>query len=201
MGFFDTMELKTGKMALYVTIAVSIGGMVEILPLFFMKGSIPPVAGVKPYSPLRLEGRDIYVREGCYLCHSQQIRPFRAETERYGHYSLAGESVYDHPFQWGSERQGPDLSREGGKYPDSWQFQHLSHPRSIVPESIMPSYAWMRNRPLYYGDIQTKMRVLRFLGTPYTDAQIAAAPAELKGKTEMQALVAYLQGLGTDIKR
>lgn len=201
MALFNDLELKTGKMALFVTIAVSIGGLVEIVPLFFLKDTAPPVEGVKPYAPLALEGRDIYIREGCYNCHSQQIRPFRAETERYGHYSLAGESVYDHPFQWGSKRTGPDLARVGGKYPDSWHVQHMRAPRSIVPESVMPNYPWLETTALDGRLIQTKMKALRFLGAPYSEEEIATAPAQLKEKTELDAVIAYLQGLGTAIKR
>lgn len=201
MGMFNDLELKTGKMALFATIAISIGGLVEIVPLFFLKDTAPPVEGVKPYAPLALEGRDIYVREGCYNCHSQQIRPFRAETERYGHYSLAGESVYDHPFQWSSKRTGPDLARVGGKYPDSWHVQHMRDPRTIVPESVMPNYPWLERTALDGSLIQTKMKALRLLGTPYSEDEIAAAPAQLKDKTELDALIAYMQGLGTAVKR
>jgi cytochrome c oxidase cbb3-type subunit 2 len=201
MALVKDVETKSFKMALFVTIAVSIGGLVEILPLYFMKDTAPPVEGVMPYTPLALEGRDIYVREGCYLCHSQQIRPFRAETERYGHYSLAGESIYDHPFQWGSKRIGPDLARVGGKYPDSWHVQHMHDPRTMVPESVMPAYPWLEKTPLDGHLIQTKMRALRLVGTPYSDAEIAAAPDQVKDKTELQAVIAYLQGLGTAVKR
>lgn len=201
MALVKDVETKSLKMAIFVTICVSIGGLVEILPLYFLKDTAPPVEGVKPYAPLALEGRDIYVREGCYLCHSQQIRPFRAETERYGHYSLAGESAYDHPFQWGSKRIGPDLARVGGKYPDAWHVQHMRDPRAMVPESVMPTYPWLERTPLDGHLIQTKMKALRLVGTPYTDAEIAAAPEQVKDKTELQALIAYLQGLGTAVKR
>ncbi|MGV7208371.1 cytochrome-c oxidase, cbb3-type subunit II [Oxalobacteraceae bacterium A2-2] len=183
-----------------VTLVVSVGGAVEIIPLFFQKSTTEPVAGLKPYSPLRLAGRDIYIREGCYNCHSQMIRPFRAETERYGHYSVAGEFVYDRPFQWGSKRTGPDLARVGGRYSDEWHRTHLHNPRDVVPESNMPSYPWLAKTSLKPEEIAPKMRALRTLGHPYTDAEIAAAPAELKDKTEEDALVAYLQGLGTLIK-
>jgi len=155
---------------------------------------------VRPYSPLELAGRNIYVREGCYLCHSQMIRPFRAETERYGHYSLAGEFVYDHPFQWGSERTGPDLARVGGRYSDDWHRVHLMNPRDVVPESIMPGFPWLAQAPADDGLIKRKMKVMRELGVPYTDKEIAEAPEELKGKTEMDALIAYLQDLGTAVK-
>ena len=181
-------------------IVVSIGGLVEIVPLFFQKSTTEAVAGVKPYSALALEGRDIYVREGCYVCHSQMIRPFRAETERYGHYSVAGEFVYDRPFQWGSKRTGPDLARVGGRYSDEWHRAHLINPRDVVPESIMPAYPWLDRTPLDASNIQRKMRALRALGHPYTDEEIANAPKELEGKTEMDAIIAYLQGLGTAIK-
>ncbi|MFS2005665.1 cytochrome-c oxidase, cbb3-type subunit II [Duganella sp. CT11-25] len=183
-----------------VTLVVSVGGAVEIVPLFFQKSTTEPVAGLKPYSPLRLAGRDIYVREGCYNCHSQMIRPFRAETERYGHYSVAGEFVYDRPFQWGSKRTGPDLARVGGRYSDEWHRTHLNNPRDVVPESNMPNYPWLAKTSLVPAEIVPKMNALRRLGTPYTDAEIAAAPEELKDKTEEDALVAYLQGLGTLIK-
>ena len=183
-----------------VTLVVSVGGAVEIAPLFFQKSTTEPVAGLKPYSPLRLVGRDIYVREGCYNCHSQMIRPFRAETERYGHYSVAGEFVYDHPFQWGSKRTGPDLARVGGRYSDEWHRTHLNNPRDVVPESNMPSYPWLAKTALVPAEVVPKMKALRRVGVPYSDAEIAAAPDELKDKTEEDALVAYLQGLGTQIK-
>nr|WP_315397213.1 cytochrome-c oxidase, cbb3-type subunit II [uncultured Duganella sp.] len=183
-----------------VTLVVSVGGAVEIVPLFFQKSTTEPIAGLKPYSPLRLAGRDIYVREGCYNCHSQMIRPMRAETERYGHYSVAGEFVYDRPFQWGSKRTGPDLARVGGRYSDEWHRTHLANPRDVVPESNMPNYPWLAKTALVPAEIAPKMRALARLGTPYTDAEIAAAPEELKDKTEEDALIAYLQGLGTLIK-
>ncbi|HEX8406101.1 MAG TPA: cytochrome-c oxidase, cbb3-type subunit II [Duganella sp.] len=183
-----------------VTLVVSVGGAVEIVPLFFQKSTTEPIAGLKPYSPLRLAGRDIYVREGCYNCHSQMVRPFRAETERYGHYSVAGEFVYDRPFQWGSKRTGPDLARVGGRYSDEWHRTHLANPRDVVPESNMPNYPWLAKTSLVPAEIMPKMRALKRLGDPYTDAEIAAAPDELKDKTEEDALIAYLQGLGTLIK-
>lgn len=183
-----------------VLLVISVGGLVEIVPLFFQKSTTEPVAGLKPYSALRLTGRDIYIREGCYNCHSQMIRPFRAEVERYGHYSVAGEFVYDHPFQWGSKRTGPDLARVGGRYSDEWHRTHLNNPRDVVPESNMPSYPWLAKNKLDPQEVAPKMRALRMLNVPYTDADIAAAPAELEGKTEQDALVAYLQGLGTVIK-
>ncbi|MNJ99191.1 Cytochrome C oxidase, mono-heme subunit/FixO [compost metagenome] len=183
-----------------VTLVVSVGGAVEIVPLFFQKSTTEPVAGLKPYSPLRLAGRDVYTREGCYNCHSQMIRPFRAETERYGHYSVAGEFVYDRPFQWGSKRTGPDLARVGGRYSDDWHRTHLDRPRDLVPESNMPGYPWLAKTKLTPNDIMPRMRALQRLGVPYTDEEIKAAPAALEGKTEQDALVAYLQGLGTLIK-
>jgi len=183
-----------------VTLVVSVGGAVEIIPLFFQKSTTEPVAGLKPYSALRLTGRDIYVREGCYTCHSQMIRPFRAETERYGHYSVAGEFVYDRPFQWGSKRTGPDLARVGGRYSDEWHKTHLNNPRDVVPESNMPNYPWLAKTRLKPEEVVPKMRALKRMGDPYTEQEIAAAPAELADKTEEDALVAYLQGLGTQIK-
>jgi cytochrome c oxidase cbb3-type subunit 2 len=183
-----------------VTLVVSVGGLVEIVPLFFQKSTTEPIAGLKPYTPLRLAGRDIYVREGCYNCHSQMIRPFRAETERYGHYSVAGEFVYDRPFQWGSKRTGPDLARVGGRYSDEWHKTHLSNPRDLVPESNMPNYPWLAKTALVPAEIVPKMRALKRLGDPYSEAEIAAAPAALANKTEEDALIAYLQGLGTLIK-
>jgi len=196
----ETIETKPWLMIALVTLVVSIGGLVEIVPLFFQHSTTEPVAGLKPYSPLRLAGRDIYVREGCYNCHSQMIRPFRAETERYGHYSVAGEFIYDRPFQWGSKRTGPDLARVGGRYSDEWHKVHLNNPRDVVPESNMPNYPWLSRNNLDPQEIVPKMRALVRLGTPYSDAEIAAAPEELKGKTEQDALIAYLQGLGTLIK-
>jgi cytochrome c oxidase cbb3-type subunit 2 len=183
-----------------VTLEVSVGGAVEIVPLFFQKSTTEPIAGLKPYSPLRLAGRDIYTREGCYNCHSQMIRPFRAETERYGHYSVAGEFVYDHPFQWGSKRTGPDLARVGGRYSDDWHRTHLDNPRDLVPESNMPGYPWLAKTKLTPDEIIPKMHALKRIGVPYTEEEIKAAPAELVGKTEQDALVAYLQGLGILIK-
>jgi cytochrome c oxidase cbb3-type subunit 2 len=175
---------------------VSIGGLAEITPLFIEANKVQPAQGVKPYDPLRLAGRDVYVREGCYLCHSQMIRALRFETERYGHYSTASESVYDRPFQWGSKRTGPDLARVGGKYSDLWQRLHLMNPRQVVPQSNMPDYPWLSLALIDGRDIQKRMQVLRFLGDPYTDADIKSAPKAVAGKTEMDALIAYLQGLG-----
>ncbi|MBV6320763.1 MULTISPECIES: cytochrome-c oxidase, cbb3-type subunit II [Duganella] len=196
----DWIERNPWLLIALVTLVVSVGGAVEIVPLFFQKSTTEPIAGLKPYSPLRLAGRDIYVREGCYNCHSQMIRPFRAETERYGHYSVAGEFVYDRPFQWGSKRTGPDLARVGGRYSDEWHRTHLANPRDVVPESNMPNYPWLAQTALAPEGIVPKMKALKRLGDPYTDAEIAAAPAELKDKTEEDALIAYLQGLGTLIK-
>ena len=183
-----------------VLLVISFGGLVEIVPLFFQKSTTEPVAGLKPYSPLRLAGRDIYIREGCYNCHSQMIRPFRAETERYGHYSVAGEFVYDHPFQWGSKRTGPDLARVGGRYSDEWHRTHLDNPRDVVPESNMPGYPWLGKTKLDPAEAAPKMRALKLLGHPYTDEEIAEAPQALAGKTEQDALIAYLQSMGTLIK-
>ncbi|WP_034295104.1 cytochrome-c oxidase, cbb3-type subunit II [Herbaspirillum sp. RV1423] len=183
-----------------VLLVVSVGGLVEIVPLFFQRSTTEPIAGLKPYSPLRLAGRDIYVREGCYNCHSQMIRPFRAETERYGHYSVAGEYVYDRPFQWGSKRTGPDLARVGARYSDEWHRIHLNNPRDVVPESNMPGYPWLAKTKLDPQGIVPKMRALRRLNVPYSEDEIKAAPEELAGKTEEDALIAYLQGLGTQIK-
>ena len=196
----DKVEKNVGLMIVLVIFVISIGGLVQIIPLFFQDSLTEPVAGLKPYSALRLEGRDIYIREGCYVCHSQMIRPFRAETERYGHYSVAGEFVYDRPFQWGSKRTGPDLHRVGGLYSDEWHRVHLINPRDVVPESIMPGYPWLEGETLDGGDIQAKMRTLKRLGVPYSDAEIDAAPKELEGRTEMDALIAYLQGLGTQLQ-
>jgi cytochrome c oxidase cbb3-type subunit 2 len=183
-----------------VLLVISIGGLVEIVPLFFQKSTTEPIAGLKPYSPLRLVGRDIYVREGCYNCHSQMIRPFRAETERYGHYSVAGEFVYDRPFQWGSKRTGPDLARVGGRYSDEWHRTHLDNPRDLVPESNMPNYPWLAKTALVPQDVVPKMRALQRLSVPYSEQDIKDAPAALAEKTEQDALIAYLQGLGTLIK-
>ncbi len=184
-----------------VLLVISVGGLVEIVPLFFQKSTTEPVAGLKPYSALRLVGRDVYVREGCYNCHSQMIRPFRAETERYGHYSVAGEFVYDRPFQWGSKRTGPDLARVGGRYSDDWHRSHLDDPRALVPESNMPGYPWLAATKLVPDEVTAKMRALKRLGVPYSEEEIAQGPATLADKTEQDALIAYLQGLGTQIKK
>jgi len=196
----EFIEKNIPWMIVLVVLTVSVGGLVEIVPLFFQKSTTEPVAGVKPYSPLRLAGRDVYIREGCYNCHSQMIRPFRAETERYGHYSVAGEFVYDHPFQWGSKRTGPDLHRVGGRYSDEWHRLHFRNPRDVVPESNMPAYPWLAETPADAATIQAKMRALRVVGVPYTDEEIAGAPGELANRTEQDALIAYLQGLGTALK-
>ncbi len=196
----EKIETNVGLLIILITLVVAIGGLVQIVPLFFQHSTTEPVEGLKPYSPLRLVGRDIYVREGCYLCHSQMIRPFRAETERYGHYSVAGEFVYDHPFQWGSKRTGPDLARVGGRYSDEWHRVHLINPRDVVPASVMPGYPWLAENSVEDWNIQTRMKVLRKLGLPYTDEEIAKAPEALKGKTEMDAVIAYLQGLGVGVK-
>ncbi len=196
----DFIERNIGWMIGLTILVVSVGGLVEIVPLFFQKSTTQPVAGLKPYDPVQLTGRDIYIREGCYNCHSQMIRPFRAETERYGHYSVAGEFVYDHPFQWGSKRTGPDLHRVGGRYSDEWHRAHLVNPRDVVPESNMPAYAFLE-RPAKADDIEAKMRALRMVGVPYQDEEIAGAKKQLEGKTEMDALIAYLQGLGTALKQ
>jgi cytochrome c oxidase cbb3-type subunit 2 len=189
------LEKNISLMSVFIVIAVSIGGLVEILPLIFNEPRLP-AEGIKPYTALQLAGRDIYVREGCYGCHSQMIRPFRSETERYGAYSVAGESVYDRPFQWGSKRTGPDLARVGGRYSDEWHVIHLVNPRNVVPESNMPGYPWFQENRVDPEIIQRKMSALQTLGDPYSDEEIAAAPDAVKGKTEMDAMVAYLQGLG-----
>jgi len=190
------LETNISLMAIFIIIAVSLGGLVEIVPLIFLDQVRQPAEGVKPYPALQLAGRDVFVKEGCYNCHSQMIRPFRSETERYGPYSVAGESVYDRPFQWGSKRTGPDLARVGGRYSDEWHYIHLRNPRDVVPESNMPAYAWLEDHALSGELVQKKMSRLQMLGDPYSDEEIAAAAAAVEGKTEMDALVAYLQGLG-----
>ncbi|MBI4124010.1 MAG: cytochrome-c oxidase, cbb3-type subunit II [Betaproteobacteria bacterium] len=197
----DLIERNQALLIVLVIAVVSIGGLVEIVPLSFQKSVIEPVAGLKPYTPLQLTGRDVYIREGCYNCHSQMVRPFRAEVERYGPYSVAGEFVYDHPFQWGSKRTGPDLHRVGARYSDDWHRRHLANPRDLVPESNMPAYPWLAAAPANAADIEAKLRALRRVGVPYTKDQIAGARKELQGKTEMDALIAYLQNLGTAVKR
>lgn len=195
------IEKNVTLLIVLVILTISVGGLVEIVPLFFQRSTTEPVAGLKPYDALQLAGRDVYVREGCYGCHSQMIRPFRAETERYGHYSVAGEFVYDRPFQWGSKRTGPDLARVGGRYNDEWHRIHLMNQRDLVPESNMPGYPWLAKAMVSGETMQSHMRALRKLGTPYSDEEIAKAPELVKDKTEMDALIAYLQGLGTAIKR
>ena len=200
MRLQERIEQHIGQLIVLVLIVVSVGGLTQIVPLFFQKSTTEPVANLKPYSPLELAGRDLYIREGCVGCHSQMIRPFRAETERYGHYSVAGEFVYDRPFLWGSKRTGPDLHRLGGRYTDDWHRVHLINPRDVVPESIMPAYPWLQTNALATDDIQARMQALQTLGVPYSDEEIAVAPKALSGKTEMDAMIAYLQSLGLSIK-
>ena len=201
MNFSHSMiEKNSALMIVLIVLAIAFGGLVEIVPLYFQRSTTEPVTGLKPYTPMQLAGRDIYLREGCYNCHSQMIRPLRAETERYGHYSVAGEFVYDHPFQWGSKRTGPDLHRVGGKYSDDWHRTHLNNPRALVPESNMPGYPWLAKTAAKSDDIEAKMRAMRSVGVPYSDAEIAGAGKQLAGKTEQDILIAYLQGLGTTIK-
>jgi cytochrome c oxidase cbb3-type subunit II len=194
------IEKNLGLLIVLIIVAISFGGLVEIVPLFFQKSTTQPVSGLKPYTALQLSGRDVYIREGCYNCHSQMIRPFRAETERYGHYSVAGEFVYDHPFQWGSKRTGPDLARVGGRYSDEWHRVHLINPRDLVPESNMPAYKFLADAAVDPASVAPKMRALRRLGVPYSDEDIAKAAENVKGRTEMDALIAYLQGLGTVLR-
>ncbi len=193
----EVVERNVGLMAILIVVVISIGGLVEILPLYVMKETTEPVAGLTPYTPLQLEGRDIYIREGCNNCHSQMIRALRAETERYGHYSVAGEFVYDHPHLWGSKRTGPDLARVGGRYGDDWHRIHLIDPRAVVPESNMPGFPWLAETEIDPDLITSKMKAMQILGVPYTDEQIDNAPAALQGKTEMDAMIAYLQALGS----
>jgi cytochrome c oxidase cbb3-type subunit 2 len=197
----DMIERNQALLIVLVILVIAVGGLVEIVPLSFEKSVTEPVAGLKPYTPLQLTGRDVYIREGCYNCHSQMVRPFRAEVERYGHYSVAGEFVYDRPFQWGSKRTGPDLHRVGGRYSDDWHRIHLNDPRSVVPESNMPGYPWLAKAPANAEDIEAKLRAMRILGVPYTDQEVAGAKAELKDRTELDALIAYLQVLGTALKQ
>ncbi|MEY3446042.1 MAG: hypothetical protein RIR45_797 [Pseudomonadota bacterium] len=196
----EKIETNNFLMIVLILLVLLVGGMVEIVPLFFQKSTTEPIKGIQPYTALQLAGRDIYTREGCYNCHSQMIRPFRAETLRYGHYSVAGESVYDHPFQWGSKRTGPDLARVGAKYSDEWHRTHLNNPRDVVPESNMPAYPWLATTPVDAAVMPAHMTGLRTVGVPYTDAQIAASVQDVKGKTEMDALIAYLQVLGLALK-
>ena len=197
----EVVEKNIFLMAVLVLIVISIGGLVQIVPLYFVKSTTEPVEGLKPYTALQLEGRDIYIREGCYTCHSQQIRPFRAETERYGHYSVAGEFVYDHPFQWGSKRTGPDLARVGGRYSDEWHRAHLINPRDVVPESNMPGYPWLETTTLDGKHTSKKLSVMKMLGVPYSDQEVTEASEAVKGRTEMDAMIAYLQVLGTAVKQ
>ena len=196
----DVVERRAGLLGVLIALVISVGGLVEIVPLYFSSEMTSPAPGVQPYTALQLEGRDVYIREGCYNCHSQMVRPLRAETERYGHYSLAGESVYDHPFQFGSKRTGPDLARVGGRYSDEWHRVHLSNPRDVVPESNMPAYAWLADRTIDADLTPRKLRLMRRLGVPYTDREIAEARAAVEGKSDMDALIAYLQGLGIAAK-
>ena len=196
----ERVETNIALMVVLILVVVSFGGLVTVLPLFYQSNLLVPVEGVKPYPALALAGRDVYVREGCYVCHSQMIRPFRAETERYGHYSVAGEFVYDRPFQWGSRRAGPDLHRVGGRYSDLWHRVHLVNPRDVVPESIMPDYPWLAENAVDGAAVETRMRALRLLGDPYTEAEIEGAAQAVEGRTEMDAMIAYLQGLGTAIR-
>jgi cytochrome c oxidase cbb3-type subunit 2 len=196
----EKIETNNFLMIVLILVAVAIGGLVEIVPLFFQRSTTQPVEGLKPYTALQLAGRDVYIREGCYNCHSQMVRPFRSEELRYGPYSRAGEFVYDHPFQWGSKRTGPDLARVGGRYSDEWHRVHMTNPRDLVPESNMPGYPWLARTPADDGMIRKKMMALRTLGHPYSDEDIAKAPAMLKDRSELDALIAYLQGLGTAIR-
>ena len=200
MRLQERIETNVGLLIVLSLVVVIWGGMAQIVPLFFQESTTRPVAGLEPYTPLELAGRDIYIREGCVGCHSQMIRPFRAETERYGHYSVAGEFIYDRPFLWGSKRTGPDLHRVGGRYSDDWHRVHLINPRDVVPESIMPAYPWLQENDLDDPDMQAKMRALTLVGTPYTEEQIAGAPAALEGKKEIDAVIVYLQSLGTKVK-
>jgi len=196
----ERIETSNFLMIMLTLVAVAIGGVIEIVPLFFQRSTTQPVEGLKPYTALQLSGRDIYIREGCYNCHSQMIRTLKSETLRYGHYSMAGEFVYDHPFQWGSKRTGPDLARVGGKYSDEWHRLHLTNPRDLVPESNMPAYPWLATSKLDPADVAPKMRALRKVGVPYSDAEIAAAAAAVRDRTELEAVIAYLQVLGTAVK-
>ena len=193
-------EEKVGVLIVFTLLVVSVGLLIEAVPLFFSKAVTQPIKGVKPYNALQVAGRDIYIREGCYNCHSQMIRPFRAETERYGHYSVAGESVYDHPFQWGSKRTGPDLARVGGRYSDEWHRIHLLNPRDVVPESNMPAFPWLARNKVDAEATVAHMKALRKVGTPYSDEEIAKAPEALENKSELDAVIAYLQGLGLALK-
>ena len=196
----EKIETNNFLMIVLILLVVAIGGLVEIVPLFFQKSTTVPVTGLQPLSALQLAGRDVYVREGCYGCHSQMIRPFRAETLRYGHYSVAGEFVYDHPFQWGSKRTGPDLHRVGGRYSDEWHRTHLTNPRDVVPESNMPAYPWLGQNKVDAASMPAHMKALRVVGVPYSDEDISKASADVIDKTELDALISYLQVLGTSVK-
>lgn len=195
-----TVERRIGLMGVLIVLVISVGGLVEILPLMHEVDAGTPVEGIAPLPPLVLAGRDLYIRDGCHVCHTQMVRPLRAETERYGHYSVAGEHVYEHPFLWGSKRTGPDLGRVGGRYSDDWHRIHMVNPRDVVPESIMPAYPWLASAKASTEDVEAKMKALRRVGVPYTDAEIAGARKEIEGKTELDALIAYLQGLGVELK-
>lgn len=197
----EAIEKNVGLLVVFIVIAISLGGLAEILPLFFQQATTKPVDGLKPYTALEMEGRDIYIREGCHVCHSQMIRPFRSETERYGHYSVAGESVWEHPFLWGSKRTGPDLARVGGRYSDEWHERHLMDPRAVVEDSNMPSFSWLKTTEMDGEETEAKLRIFKeMFGVPYTDADLAGAKLAVEGKTEMQALIAYLQSLGKALK-
>jgi cytochrome c oxidase cbb3-type subunit 2 len=196
----ETIETNSFLMIILILVTVAFGGIVEIIPLFYQKSTTEPIKGLQPYTAVQLMGRDVYIREGCYNCHSQMIRPFRAETLRYGHYSVAGESVYDHPFQWGSKRTGPDLARVGGRYSDEWHRVHLNNPRDVVPESIMPAYSWLEKTEVDSTVVAQRMKALRMVGVPYSDEDIKGASDAVKGKTELDALISYLQVLGTNLK-
>jgi len=196
----EKIEKNIGLMSILIIVAISFGGLAEIVPLFFIADTTKPIEGLEPYPALELEGRDVYIREGCNVCHTQMVRPLRAETERYGHYTVAGEDVYEHPFLWGSKRTGPDLSRVGNRYSDDWHRVHLNNPRDVVPESNMPAFTWLNENIIDDSVTGKKMAALRVVGVPYTDEDISNAAAAVKGKTEMDAMVAYLQGLGKEIK-
>jgi cytochrome c oxidase cbb3-type subunit 2 len=196
----ETIETNSFLMIILILVTVAFGGIVEIIPLFYQKSTTEPIKGMQPYTAVQLMGRDVYIREGCYNCHSQMIRPFRAETLRYGHYSVAGESVYDHPFQWGSKRTGPDLARVGGRYSDEWHRVHLNNPRDVVPESIMPAYPWLEKTEVDATVVAQRMKALRVVGVPYSDEDIKSASDAVKGKTELDALISYLQVLGINLK-
>ncbi len=195
----EKVEKNVTLMGILIVIVISFGGLAEIVPLFFLKNTTEPIAGLEPYTPLQLEGRDIYIKEGCHVCHSQMVRPFRAETERFGPYSVAGEDVYEFPFLWGSKRTGPDLARVGGRYSDEWHYVHLYNPRDVVPESNMPSYPWLAERKLNHQLTGKKIAAMKKLGVPYTEEDILSASSKVEGKTEMEALIAYLQSLGLEV--